>query len=1118
MSPDDRSTQELLSEIELLKQSNKNLEAQLRSLGKEVSDAGEVAVEQCDLGENPAVSIWECSGCSADTAFLRVWLRKANKKTEEDPSDSWSSRIHPDDVERVRSIIVRAYENKAPFTVEYRLIGSNGNFRYTVDSAIPRFDTSGKLAGYTGSCFDITRQKQIERIILAQRDVSRVFGIVNTAEEALQELIENALKASEMEVLGVYLFDEDSNLILRAHKGLSPDFASRVYKYESEHPLVEMVLEGNPCYSSLDNMYDILRSIADPEGIMEICVIPIKYQNRVIGSLNAGSRRPDKTPMSVKTILEAFAAQCAGMLISFNAQQEVRESHERLRALFDQIQDFIFIGNERGDLIDFNPAVTQKLGYSAEELRQKNIIELHPPDHRVRAQDVVQAMLRGEESNCIIPLMTRSGIRVPVETKVAIGNWGGRKYIFGMSRDLTDRMAAQEALKRSEETYRQMFQVNHAVKLLIDPDTADIIDANQAAADFYGYPIEQLKTMKLFEMSLMSGPQIMEIMKAVSQSKIKYVSAQHIDSNRVVHDVEVFTSPLNLGRKTLLYAIVIDVSERKAAQKKLEQTEKSLREANESLELRVMQRSADLVAINHQLIEEITEHCKTAGSLKESEKNLKIMIDSAPIGIVVIQGGKYVYVNGTFVEIMGLEDAESAIGKHVGSFGGPVHERDSQSFLKNCLEKSELLNLKELRLKVRDSKELTLNVWFQPLELWGKPSIIGFYIDVSEERQLRSHLNQSQKMQALGSLAGGIAHDFNNILFAITGFAELASDSLKENPQAQKHIHQLLQAAERAADLIRHILTFSREAETEKRPLWINPILKESLNFLRASIPASIEIKRNIYPDSGLVNADPTQIHQVIMNLVTNAAHSMRDKGGVLEVDLEQVELTADFLQTRPDNKPGVYQRLRISDTGTGIPPAIMDRIFDPYFTTKEIGQGTGLGLSVVDGIVRSHNGLMMVQSSIGVGSVFEVFLPVIKDCEEGGSPIMESDPLIKGRILFVDDEEIVTLATKANLENMGYEVSVANDPLVALVTFQNDPHAFDLVITDMGMPRMNGAELSRAIWKIRSNMPVIMLSGFAELMNKETALAIGMRDFLLKPLRRGVLADAVSKVLREAS
>ena len=940
--------------------------------------------------------------------------------------------------------------------------------------------------------------------------------IADIFEEALGEFIGHLIQATGMDSIAVYTLDESSNLHLKTRKSLFADYVFNDPTYTSESSLVELILNGEPFYRSHTELHDLPWLFNRDNGFHSISVTPIRHKGEALGCINAGSRVFKEIPQNVKILLEAFAAQCALMIVGFRKYGELLESHGRLKTMFGQIQDFLFIGNELGEVIEFNPAVAKKLGYTHRELMSKNFAELHPVGRRQEAIDVVNAMLRGEKSNCVIPLVTKSGDLIPVETKVSLGEWHGKQYIYGVSRDMTEIISTQEALKKSEETYRQMFQVNQAVKLLVDPETADIVDANQAAADFYGYNIEKLKTMKVFDISLMTPDEILMVMQSVAAKHIRSVNTQHVNRKKKVFDVEVFTSPLNLGDKTLLFAIVIDVSSRVAAQNKLAQTEKSLREANETLELRVSQRSKELETINSELIKEIEKHSETASSLRDSENNLRILLDSAPIGIVVIQDGRYTYVNDSFIQLLGLECRPSAVGKIVGSFGGEKLVAEFRRFLDRCLEESEPLHVRELKVKFRAGRESVFNIWLQPLDLRGKPSVIGFFIDVSEEMHLRSHLNQSQKMEALGSLAGGIAHDFNNILFAITGFAELAIDASKSNPRAGRHLDQLLGAAERAADLIRHILTFSREAESERKPMWISPVLKESLNFLRASIPAGIEIRRNIYPDGGLVNADPTQIHQVIMNLITNAAHSMRDKGGILEVDLEDVELSAESEELKPGMAPGVYQRLRVSDTGHGISQEIMNRIFDPYFTTKQVGEGTGLGLSVVDGIIRSHEGHISVKSALGKGTVFEVYLPVIVQTEEPVINELDSGALVKGRILMVDDEKIVTRATQANLQNLGYQVETENDPLSALVTFQSDPYAFDLIITDMSMPRMNGAELSLAILKIRPDMPIVMLSGFADLMDKEKATAMGLRDFLLKPLRRGVLAETVSKALSD--
>jgi len=392
--------------------------------------------------------------------------------------------------------------------------------------------------------------------------------------------------------------------------------------------------------------------------------------------------------------------------------------------------------------------------------------------------------------------------------------------------------------------------------------------------------------------------------------------------------------------------------------------------------------------------------------------------------------------------------------------------------------------------------------------------VMGFIIDVSEELELRTHLNQAQKMEALGWLGGGIAHDFNNVLFAIMGYTELALSSAPDDSKLNGQLQQVLGAAGRAAELVKHILTFSREREQEKKPLIIGPIVKESLNFLRASIPQHIEIRSYIGAGLDTVNGDPRQIHQIIMNLVTNAYHAMKNTGGVLGVSLDEVDLTSEFVKARPGMLPGTYQRLMVSDTGHGMSQETLKRIFDPYFTTKEPGQGTGLGLSVVDSVIREHGGAITVKSVPDAGTTFEVYFPIIVDKKISSEATEQVAPLGNGRILLVDDETMVTDATKSNLENLGYDVQTENNPVRALSLFEAEPYSFDLVITDMSMPKMTGLQLSMKISQIRKDIPIILITGFSDLLDDHNLLEYGIRELIQKPIRKVILAHAISNIL----
>lgn len=401
----------------------------------------------------------------------------------------------------------------------------------------------------------------------------------------------------------------------------------------------------------------------------------------------------------------------------------------------------------------------------------------------------------------------------------------------------------------------------------------------------------------------------------------------------------------------------------------------------------------------------------------------------------------------------------------------------------------------------------------------------GFTQDITEQEQaqrekrdLETRLIQAQKMEAIGTLAGGIAHDFNNILSAILGYAELAKDTVPENSTVVSDLKKVISAGIRAKDLVKQILAFSRQSNARMFPLKPQPIIKEALKMLRSAIPTTIEIQENISPQCKMILADPTQVHQILMNLCTNAYHAMEEKGGILRVELkpETNPAVVGLFQTGK-LAPGEYVVLTVSDTGKGIPPQILNRIFDPYFTTKEQGKGTGLGLAIVHGIVSQYGGDVHVESEVGKGTLFRVFFPV-HDAEETVEPVKTADSstLPKGneRILIVDDEELLTSVEAVFLQKLGYTVTVRNDGFEAWELFQKKPDEFDLVITDQTMPHLTGLELAKQMLSIRPELPIILCTGFSSQVDAEKAKEHGIKEFMCKPLLNQEFACKVRELL----
>jgi PAS domain S-box-containing protein len=384
----------------------------------------------------------------------------------------------------------------------------------------------------------------------------------------------------------------------------------------------------------------------------------------------------------------------------------------------------------------------------------------------------------------------------------------------------------------------------------------------------------------------------------------------------------------------------------------------------------------------------------------------------------------------------------------------------------------------------------------------------------AENLKIQARLQQAQKMEAIGTLAAGIAHDFNNVLSAVIGYGEIALMELDPGAAVRRHINEILKAGGRARDLVKQILTFSRQDEHAHKPIQLQPLIKETVNFLRASLPATIAIRTEL-ASRAVVMADATQIQQVIINLCTNAAHAMGARGGELRIGLEDATLGADPRPEYRELAPGAYQRLSVADTGRGIDPAILPRIFEPFFTTKTRGEGTGMGLAVVLGIVQGHGGAVAVESEVGRGTRFEILLPVLPCGLEADAFVMLPHlPGGRERILFVDDEEPLAGLGREALERLGYRVTALSDSRAALAVFRADPAGFDLVVSDLTMPHMTGEALASEMLRLRPDLPVVLCSGYRERLAAGDAAPPGVRAFLLKPVVVYELAHTVRRVL----
>jgi PAS domain S-box-containing protein len=466
---------------------------------------------------------------------------------------------------------------------------------------------------------------------------------------------------------------------------------------------------------------------------------------------------------------------------------------------------------------------------------------------------------------------------------------------------------------------------------------------------------------------------------------------------------------------------------------------------------------------------------------------------------------------------------EEVIDNNFFDFLIPEKDRPRVKDVVNILLKGELQSHSINDNLTKDGRIITCEWNNSPLHD-NDGNIIGAIslgLDITERKQveeekdkLQTQLQQAHKMEAIGTLAGGIAHDFNNIVGIILGNTELAIDDVPEGNPAQLNLKEVRTASLRAKDVVRQLLSFARKTKLEKKPANIIPIIKESLKLLRSSIPTSVEIRQNIAKDVDTILADPTQINQILINLCANSHHSMPD-GGVIVITLKNIELDEDTSDQCSKLNPGRYVNLAVSDTGHGISQEKIDRIFDPYFTTKEVGKGTGMGLAVVHGIVKGHNGLITVESELGKGTTFSIFFPVVEREVVVEAETDEKLPTGSERILFIDDEESLVKIGHQRLEWLGYKVEATISPIEALKLFRSQPDQFDLVITDLTMPKMTGDKLVKEILNIRSDIPIILCTGFSEKIDEKKSKAIGASGYLEKPHDKRDLAKMVRKVLK---
>jgi PAS domain S-box-containing protein len=764
------------------------------------------------------------------------------------------------------------------------------------------------------------------------------------------------------------------------------------------------------------------------------------------------------------------------------SERLLRESEERFRLITDNITDIVFTTDTEGRYTFISPSHQRALA-RGEEVLGKSIFEFIHPDDKA---GVAAAFRKGVQDRVIVRAEHRylhpSRGYIWLESEGKMIDMLGSPTGVIVSRDITSRKQAEIALRESEERYRQLFQ-----SMVNGFALHDIIcDENGAPRDYRFLEVNPaFEEMTGMKSQTVIGKTVREIMPDIESSWIDLYGQVALTGNPI--HFENFSGALNKYFEVSAYspkhgqfaAVFVDITERKRTEERL---------------------------------------------MNEMEF-VSTLLETIPSPIFFKDNtGRYLGCNRAFEEFWG-RSKEDVIGRHVHDMG-PREITEKYVDMDNELFEKGGLQTYEWKVKVPDGSEK--EVIFNKaafMDSTGKiAGLVGVILDITERKKaedekqrLQVQLSQAQKMESIGTLAGGIAHDFNNILSAVLGFAELAKFKAGGGEDVKEDLDEVLKAGVRARDLVRQILMFSRQAEITREPLQISPLIKETLKFLRASLPSTIEFRYDLEAPGSLVMADPVQIHQIIMNLCTNAAHAMREKGGTLDIGLAEVVLDDAVVLEYKGLQPGRYVRLSVTDTGRGIPKEIIHRIFDPFFTTKERGEGTGLGLSVVHGIVKDMGGAVSVYSEPGQGTRFNILLPLYEGVADEAYALNADMKMGIARILFVDDEEGVIASGRGILEHLGYQITATTSPGEAMELFSAHPEAFDLVLTDMTMPRMTGIELAEEFHKIRSNIPIVLCTGFSLGLSPQRIQEAGIREMVMKPMVASELSEAVYRALHPA-
>ncbi len=1001
----------------------------------------------------------------------------------------------------------------------------DGSRAHIINSAAPVRDASGNIVGSAVAIQDITELRRSQEEL---RRLNRTLTALSHSNQALmhakdeKEFLEEACQVIVRDCgqatvwIGYAENDEKKSVRPVAFAGFEDGYveALEISWADNERgrgPTGTAIRTGQPC-ACVDMLTDPKfapwRERAIARGYASSLVLPLLVDGRAFGAISIYFEKPGAVSDDEMRLLTELANDVAYGISSIRlreaharAEKALRESEERLTTFAAATFEGIAL-TERGMILDCNNQFAEMAGRPAPELRGTPVEQLVAPEDRER----VMANIRPNRESVIEHRMERpDGSRLTVEVH---GRPSGGLRLSAV-RDITERKIAEEALRQRTQ---ELQQLTDTLEQRVRERTAELAEANELlqAEVTHSHFIEAdlTKQKETLQTLIDNIPVMLCFFDAEGRAKLTNRQFERLLGWSTAEAEGLDIAPGRIRRKAAHTASADSPAEG------IPGWQEYRLKTNEGASL---ESSWATVRLSDGGQIGIGLDMRERKAAEAERLRLAAAVEQAWEGMAIMDAdGRIRYANSAFEETSGASRNEIVGQRYYGLLSGDDESRKPAEEAKKAVEAGKTWSAHLTRKGTEQLRELDIRI--SPIRD-GSGNVINYLVverDVTREVRLQQHLRQAQKLEALGTLAGGIAHDFNNILNPIFINTELVLLDAALDEESRRELELALRAAERGRDLVRQIITFSRQKEKERKPSRIGPVVKETMKFLRSTIPAPVEIREHIEPETGFILADPSQVHQIVMNLCNNSAYAMRERGGVLDVALAEVEVDVDMALRHPDIKPGPFLRLTITDTGTGMTPEVIERAFDPFFTTKKPGEGSGMGLAVVHGIVRDYEGAVTVYSEVGKGTTFNVFFPRVPAKDVETKETVEILPEGRERILLVDDEEAQVQSMRNMLKRLGHRVISKTDPEEALKAFRKDPDQFDLVITDQTMPKLTGAQLAEEILRVRPGLPVILCTGFSEKVDANGAHAMGIVGFLMKPFSIREMAAAINKAVKK--